>query len=99
MIKLRHYTQRIRQRGIKESVAELLLQFGFRDGEEVVLTRDTCKLISYTLGNIKRTLDKMSEKGGYKLIIHGDKLVTAYSFNSFKEGRARMSKKSHPIDV
>lgn len=99
MIKLRHYTQRIRQRGIKESVTELLLQFGFRDGEEIILTKDTCKLISYTLGKIKRTLDKMSEKGGYKLIIHGDKLVTAYSFNSFKKGKARLSKKHNPINV
>lgn len=89
----RHYQQRIRQRGIKEAVVELLLQFGFRDDDEIVLTKDACKLISESLAKIKRNLDKIAEKGGYKLIVRGNNLITAYRLNSYMEGKAHMGKK------
>ncbi|MDY4993877.1 MAG: hypothetical protein SO069_10750 [Succinivibrio sp.] len=83
MGKTRHIEQRMNQRGIQNYVIDLLVQLGVSDGEKIVLTKKNCQLLSKVFGDLKRKVEKMGEKGGYKLVANANSLITVYRINSY----------------
>ena len=89
MSKTRHMQQRMSQRGITSEIIEMLLRFGVSDGDKIILTRKNCQLLSKLFSYLKRTTDKMAEKGGYTVVANGDSLITTYRLGSYMPSLAK----------
>ncbi len=83
MAKTRHIQQRMSQRGITSEILDMVERFGVCDGDKITLTKKNCQALSKLFATLKKTADKMAEKGGYTLVACGDSLITAYRLNSF----------------
>ncbi len=88
MHKTRHIQQRMSQRGITEAIINMVFDFGISDGDKITLDKKNCQLLSKLFEQMKRTTDKMAEKGGYTLVASGESLVTVYRLNSFNFAKA-----------
>lgn len=89
MAKTRHIQQRMSQRGITSEILEMIERFGVCNGDKIILTKKNCEALSKLFANLKKTADKMAEKGGYTLVANGETLITAYRLNSFNPSLAR----------
>lgn len=89
MIKTRHFHQRMSQRGINSSIVEILEKFGVSDGDKITLDRQNCQELSKLFAKLKKTVDKMAEKGGYTLVASGDILLTGYRVDSYNYAKSR----------
>ena len=89
MCRTRHMQQRMSQRGITSEIIEMLLRFGVSDGDKIILTRKNCQLLSKLFADLKRTTDKMAEKGGYTVVANGDSLITTYRLGSYLPSLAK----------
>lgn len=83
MSKTRHIQRRMSQRGITSEIIDIVTKFGNTDGDKVILSKKNCKLLSEKLAKLKRTIDKISEKGGYTVVSCEGNLITAYRLDSF----------------
>lgn len=88
MHKTRHIQQRMSQRGITEAIINMVFDFGISDGDKITLDKKNCQLLSKLFEQMKRTTDKMAEKGGYTLVASGESLITVYRLNSFNFAKA-----------
>lgn len=89
MSKTRHMQQRMSQRGITAEIIEMLLRFGVSDGDKITLTRKNCQLLSKLFADLKKTTDKMAEKGGYTVVASGEYLITTYRLDSYMPSLAK----------
>lgn len=83
MAKTRHIQQRMSQRGITSEILDMVERFGVCDGDKITLTKKNCQALSNLFAKLKKTADKMAEKGGYTVVACGNSLITAYRLNSF----------------
>ena len=84
MSKTRHIEQRMSQRGIKQSMIDLVLNFGIAQGDKVVLNRKAIDCVLNELEKLKKDALKMREKGGLVVVEVDDCLLTTYALNSYK---------------
>jgi len=84
MSKTRHIEQRMSQRGIKQSMIDLVLNFGIPQGDKVVLNRKAIDCVLNELEKLKKDALKMREKGGLVVVEVDDCLLTTYALNSYK---------------
>lgn len=87
--KTKHFQQRLSQRGITENVIEMLLNYGIYEGDKIILTKKNCQFLSKVFEQLKKTSDKMAEKGGYAAVTSKDALITAYRLDSFNRFLAK----------
>ncbi len=84
MSKTRHIQQRMSQRGIKQSMIDLVLNFGKTQGDKVILNRKGIDKVLNELEKLKKNALKMRENGGLVVIDVNDCLLTTYSIDSYK---------------
>ena len=84
MSNTRHIQQRMSQRGIKQSMIDMVLNFGVPKGDKVILNRKGIDNILNEIEKLKKNALKMRGKGGLVVVDVNDALVTAYSLNSYK---------------
>ncbi len=79
MRKTKHIQARMTQRGIREELVQLAVQFGYEhhDGK-VILNRKGAERLVQELERIKRTARKIMESGGLCVVAQGDALITTY---------------------
>ena len=83
MAKTRHIQKRMSQRGIKESMVELVKAFGVDQGDKSILNRKGCDAVLNELEQMKKDILKIRERGGLVLIENGEILITTYALNSY----------------
>jgi len=89
MSKTRHIQQRMSQRGIKQSMIDLVINFGKPQGDKVILNRKGIDCVLIELEKLKKNALKIREKGGLVVVDVNDALLTAYSLDSHKFGCGR----------
>ena len=75
------------QRGIKQALVDLTLQFGEDAEDKRVLGRQGLKLLIDELRALQRTAMQALDKGGVIVVQADGALVTAYRVDSYDRGR------------
>jgi len=84
MSNTRHIQQRMSQRGIKQSMLDIVLDFGVSQGDKIILNRKGLDKVLKEIEILKKNALKMREKGGLVVVNINDALLTTYSLNSYK---------------
>lgn len=79
MSKTRHFQARMSQRAINEDMVDIALQFGTRQGDQVVLTQKGGESLLAELQRLERKIKKVIDKGGLVVIEERGELITTYS--------------------
>jgi len=72
------------QRGIKQSMLDIVLDFGVSQGDKIILNRKGLDKVLKEIEILKKNALKMREKGGLVVVNINDALLTTYSLNSYK---------------
>ena len=83
MAKTRHIQGRMSQRGIHDSMLELVRQFGVDQGDKCILNKKGCNAVLRELDRMRKDLIKMQEKGGVVLVGDGATEITTYRLDSY----------------
>lgn len=84
MSKTRHIQQRMSQRGIKQTMIELVIEYGKSQGNKVILNRKATDCVLQELERVKKNVLKIREKGGLVVVDINNSLITTYSLDSYK---------------
>ncbi|WP_431285585.1 hypothetical protein ACQW02_12615 [Humitalea sp. 24SJ18S-53] len=87
MARTQHIGRRMSQRGIKQALVDLTLQFGEDAQDKRVLGRQGLKLLIEQLRDLQRTAMQALDKGGVVVVLADGALITAYDVNSYDRGR------------
>lgn len=83
MAKTRHMQARMSQRGIKQGLVDLVLDYGVEHQDRVVLNRKGAKYLLDQLDEIRKLAVQAYEKGGHVVVIgEQDQLITTYRLDS-----------------
>lgn len=84
MAKTRHIQKRMSQRAIREEMIDLAMKFGIQDHDKVIFSKKGIQEFLYELNTIKKTAQKMMEKGGIVVVESGGSLITTYRLDSYR---------------
>jgi len=84
MAKTRHIQKRMSQRAIREEMIALTMKFGIQDQDKIVFNKKGLQGLLCELDNIRKTAQKMMEKGGIVVVESGGSLITTYRLDSYK---------------
>lgn len=84
-----HADARMNQRAIKKEHVALAIAHGEPDGDKVVLTARTARMLADELRLEVRALDAIAAKGGVTAVVCEDHLVTAYRTASFRAANSK----------
>jgi tellurite resistance protein len=87
MARTRHIGRRMSQRGIKQALVDLTLQFGEDAQDKYVLGRRGLMQLIDELRDLQRTAMQALDKGGVIVVQADGALITAYDVDSFDRGR------------
>ncbi len=87
MARTRHIGRRMSQRGIKQALVDLTLQFGEDVQDKRVLGRRGILQLINELRDLQRTAMQALDKGGVIVVQADGALITAYDVDSFGRGR------------
>ena len=82
MAKTRHIQKRMSQRGIKQAMIDMVLNFGVPQGDKIILNRKGLDGVLRELETLKQSAMKMRERGGVVVVANGDTLLTTYGLDS-----------------
>ena len=83
MSKTRHIGKRMSQRGIRQVLVELTVQYGEDVDDRCVLGRKGLKLLLGELRELLRTIMQALDKGGVVVVQADGALITAYNVDSY----------------
>lgn len=85
MAKTRHIQARMSQRGIKQSMVDLVLEYGVPQQDRVILNRKAAKSLLVKIEEIRKLAIEAYEKGGHVVIVGDDNLlITTYRLDSYR---------------
>ena len=84
MAKTRHINQRMNQRGITESMLQIVQDHGISYGDKQVLNRDNIDRLVSSMDCLRKKLLKIRDKGGLVVVESNGIAITAYRTDSFK---------------
>lgn len=87
MAKTRHIGKRMSQRGIRQTLVNLTLQFGEGLDDRCVLNRRGLEDLLQELRELERTTKRALDKGGVVVVQADGALITTYDLDSFDRGR------------
>lgn len=88
MAKTRHIGRRMSQRGIKQALVDLTLQFGEASNDKCVLGRRGLQQLIDELRDLQRTAMQALDKGGVIVVEADGQLITTYNVDSYDRRRA-----------
>lgn len=88
MSKTRHIIARCSQRSIKQSMLDLICEFGTSNGngEKIVLSRKDINMALDALNALKQDLMTAVKRGGYVLVNDHGADITVYALDSYRRG-------------
>ncbi len=88
MGKTRHIQGRMSQRGIRQELLDIALQYGEPVQDKVILGKKALQLLLNELHEIERQALKAMDKGGIVVVVSGEHLITTYNLNSYSRRKA-----------
>lgn len=88
MARTRHIGRRMTQRGIRQALINLTLQFGEDTQDKCVLGRRGLQQLIDELRDLERTAMQALDKGGVIVVQADGALITTYTVNSYDRRRA-----------
>lgn len=88
MARTRHIGRRMSQRGIKQALISLTLQFGEDMQDKCVLGRRGLQQLIDELRDLERTAMQAMDKGGIIVVQADGALITTYALDSYDRRRA-----------
>lgn len=88
MGKTRHIQARMSQRGIRQELLDIALQYGEPVQDKVILGKKALQLLLNELQEIERQTLKAINKGGIVVVVSGEQLITTYNLNSYSRRKA-----------
>ena len=88
MSRTRHISKRMSQRGIRQVLVDLTLQFGEDVQDRCVLGRQGLKSLLEAVRELERTALHALDKGGVIVVQADGALVTTYDVDSYDRRRA-----------
>lgn len=88
MGKTRHIQARMSQRGIRQELLDLALQYGEPVQDKTILGKKALQLMLDELQELERSLLKAMDKGGIVVVTEGGQLITTYNLNSYSRPKA-----------
>lgn len=88
MTKTRHIGKRMSQRGIRQTLVDLTLQFGEGMDDRCVLGRRGLEELLQELRELERATKRALDKGGIVVVQADGALVTTYDVDSYGRRRA-----------
>jgi len=82
MSRTKHIGKRMSQRGIKQSLVDLTVQFGENIGDKCILGRKGLILLLDKLRELERTAIQAIDKGGIVVVQANGSLITTYNIDS-----------------
>ena len=76
-----HIIQRMNQRGIKQSMIDLVLEYGKPKGDKLIINKRDAQEILNEFNLARKELLKILDKGGVTLVVNNDTMITAYNTN------------------
>lgn len=83
MAKTRHIQKRMAQRGIKDDMLNLATRYGVKQGDRCILNRKACDALLAEINQIRKSVIKARERGGYVVVEVQDSLITTYALDSY----------------
>lgn len=84
MARTRHIGRRMSQRGIRQSLVDLTLQFGEDLEDKRVLGRQGLKQLLDEIRELERTTKRALDKGGVVVVESDGALITTYNIDSYR---------------
>ena len=85
MAKTRHLQARMSQRGIKQGIVDLVLDYGVEENDRVVLNRKAAKCLLDRIDEVRKLAVEAYEKGGHVVVVGDDGLlITTYRLESYR---------------
>jgi len=81
MKRTKHFTQRANQRGIKQVMVDLALDFGKQQGKKIILNKKEAQAVLVELDGIRKNIIRVLDKKGIVVISDNDALVSVYSIS------------------
>jgi hypothetical protein len=88
MAKTRHIGKRMSQRGIRQTLVDLALQFGEGADDRCILNRRGLEEMLRGVREIERTVMRALDKGGVVVVQADGALITTYNLDSYDRRRA-----------
>jgi hypothetical protein len=88
MAKTRHIGKRMSQRGTRQILVDLTLQFGDGVDDRCVLGRKGLEQLLRELRELERTTKRALDKGGIVVVQADGALITTYDVDSYDRRRA-----------
>lgn len=95
MLTTEHMSRRMRERGINPVMIDLVMQFGFSEGDKLILDRKNIDCILVEVRKVAKSLERMRARGGICVVGVGESLITAYDLNSYKRPGRKSSQSGH----
>ena len=83
MARTRHISKRMSQRGIRQVLIDLTLQFGEGNDDRCVLGRQALNALLGELRELQRTTMRAIDKGGIVVVQADGALITTYDVDSY----------------
>lgn len=93
MGKTRHIQARMTQRGIRQELLDIALQYGDPVQDKVVLGKKALQVLLDELQGLERSVLKAMDKGGIVIVTEGGQLITTYNLNSYSRPKARTARR------
>jgi DNA repair protein RadC len=71
------------QRGIRQELLDIALQYGELVQDKVILGKKALQLLLNELQEIEKQTLKAIDKGGIVVVVSGEQLITTYNLNSY----------------
>lgn len=84
MSKTRHIQKRLSQRGIRDELVSIAMDFGVQKGDKVVLNKKAAEAVIVELDLYRKKLKKLADKKGLVVVESDGNLVTAYDLDSYR---------------
>lgn len=79
MVKTQHCAKQMHNRGLTNSMVELVELFGYQVGDRVILDKKHIRELLEEINTVRKELIKMYEKGGVAVVTKNDSMLTAFA--------------------
>lgn len=84
MVKTQHIQARMSQRGIKQEMIDIAMQYGEVQQDKVIINRKGLLALQDKLTALQKTAQAMMKKGGMVVVQADGHLITTYDLNSYR---------------
>lgn len=87
-----HMQVRMNQRGMNQTIVDMVLAHGESDDDRITMSKRKCQMLIEDLKLQQKALESIARKGGVCVVEAGGALITTYRANSFSVSKSKTFK-------